>query len=296
MTNSGGGGPISMWLGVELDEIPNDEGRSGAASAAALPAAGAGGPELPRLVGQADPGPQLRNADGTVRAGALLGMLDVAAGFASGLAALPRWAVTTNLSQRVAVLPRDGVLTIEARPLRVGRNAGVTSVAMTDQTGRVVVSGILTAGILTKSDGLPFHGRPLRVRVDPASVPTFPALLGAHPIDDHVVALEVFDALRNPWGTLHGGVIGLLADVAAVHAAEAGGPRDTPDGARVSTDMLVHFLSPGRVGPIHADARVLGARPDGMLVRVEVRDVGAEDRVIAFAVVVVARVDSAALL
>ncbi len=33
-----------------------------------------------------------------------------------------------------------------------------------------------------------------------------------------------------------------------------------------------------------------------MLVRVEVRDVGAENRVIALAVVVVARVDSAALL
>lgn len=48
--------------------------------------------------------PHSRGATGSVRAGLLLTMLDFAGGLCGGLAALPRWVVSTNLVAR----PRAG--------------------------------------------------------------------------------------------------------------------------------------------------------------------------------------------
>jgi uncharacterized protein (TIGR00369 family) len=92
--------------------------------------------------------------------------------------------------------------------------------------------------------------------------------------DDGAV-LPIADHVRNPWGILHGGAIAMLVDAAA--AGVVG-----PDA--VVVDMVLHFLRPGRVGPAVARARVWGARPDGHLVRVEVVDAGADDRVMSLAI------------
>jgi uncharacterized protein (TIGR00369 family) len=81
------------------------------------------------------------------------------------------------------------------------------------------------------------------------------------------------DALRNPWGILHGGAVASLIDVAAEHVT--GG---------VTTDVVLHFLAPNRVGPVRAAVRPIGTRADGIVSRIEVRDHGA-DRVTALAVV-----------
>ena len=65
-----------------------------------------------------------------------------------------------------------------------------------------------------------------------------------------------------------------LVDIAAEHAT--GG---------VTTDVVLHFLAPNRVGPVRATARPLGARSDGEVCRVEVRDEGG-DRLTGLAVAV----------
>lgn len=58
------------------------------------------------------------------------------------------------------------------------------------------------------------------------------------------VLLEIDDMTRNAVGVLSGGTILMAADVAAAHAAEraSGTPVEV-------TDLLVHFLAPGRSGP-----------------------------------------------
>ena len=81
--------------------------------------------------------------------------------------------------------------------------------------------------------------------------------------------MPLADALRNPWGILHGGAVASLIDVAAEHVT--GG---------VTTDVVLHFLAPNRVGPVRANVRTIGSRADGTVLRVEVRDEGA-DRVTA---------------
>ena len=94
---------------------------------------------------------------------------------------------------------------------------------------------------------------------------------------DHAVEIDLADGLRNPWGILHGGVVATLVDLAAEHAT---------NGAH-TTDVVLHFLAPNRVGPVRAIARALGQRSDGTVLRVEVRDEGA-DRTTALAIVTAA--------
>jgi uncharacterized protein (TIGR00369 family) len=91
---------------------------------------------------------------------------------------------------------------------------------------------------------------------------------------DHAVEIELAAELRNPWGILHGGVVATLVDLAAEHATGGG----------ITTDVVLHFLAPNRVGPVRASARELGRRTDGRLLRVEVRDEGAA-RMTALAIV-----------
>jgi uncharacterized protein (TIGR00369 family) len=100
--------------------------------------------------------------------------------------------------------------------------------------------------------------------------------LGASPVDASTIEMPLVDTLRNPWGILHGGALASLIDLAAEHAT--GG---------ITTDVVLHFLAPNRIGPVRAAARVIGARSDGTILRVEVRDEGA-DRVTALAIVTAA--------
>ena len=97
--------------------------------------------------------------------------------------------------------------------------------------------------------------------------------LGVRDAGPHGVEIDLADAIRNPWGILHGGVVAMLVDLAAERAT-----------GRITTDVVLHFVAPNRVGPVRATARSLGVRNDEEVCRVEVRDDGA-DRVTAVAVV-----------
>lgn len=269
MTLRDDGRAFSYWLGLELDEVTE----VGAAE--------------PASVGRVDPGAHLRHESGPMRAGAILGLLDCVGGLNGGLAALPRWVVSTNINQRVATLAVRGALALSARTLRVGRNAVITGVEVHDDaTGEVVASGVLTSSILTFEGGAPVGNRPFKLRMPDARPPAFPALLGLRPKSPTSVELELLPQLRNPWGILHGAAIGLVVDVASQHCVQ-----EQTGNAAAMTDAAVHFLAPGRVGPIEATGTVVGRRPDGHLVRVELRDRGANDRLLTVAAVTVSPID-----
>ncbi|MBW2231078.1 MAG: hypothetical protein JRG92_11330 [Deltaproteobacteria bacterium] len=51
----------------------------------------------------------------------------------------------------------------------------------------------------------------------------------------------------------------------------------------VTTDLSIHYLALGRFGPIRTTSRLLRVLPDSALVRVEVRDAGADDRLVCVA-------------
>ena len=238
-------------------------------------------PGTARMAGSVRVGDHLRAPAGNVYAGALLTMADSVAGLCSGLAALPGWVVSTNLMLHVMPVDDADDLRLEAHVLRAGRNAVVTTVRILTETGRLVADGMLTSAVLTPEGGPPAYARPLELtaptleHADPA---TWPEFLGTRAIDATTVALDISPTLRNPWGILHGGAIAALVDTAAEHA--------TGPGSRTAA-VTLHFLAPGRVGPVAARAQRIGGRADGELVRVEVVDTGAADRVMALAIVVV---------
>ena len=221
------------------------------------------------------PAPEyLRAPDGRVRTGALLTMLDTIGGIRAGLSALPDgWVVSTNLSARTITTEHTGPLRIESVVLRRGRNNVVTNVDIVDEGAHdaLVMTGVLTSAVLVPENGPPEWVRPVVLDFgepldDP---PTIPDWIALRTIDAHTVEMNLADGLRNPWGILHGGVVASLVDAAAEHAS----------GGRPTTDVVLHFLAPNRVGPVRATARALGADRH----RIEVRDEGS-DRVTAVAV------------
>lgn len=225
--------------------------------------------------------PHLADADGNLRAGALLTVSDNIAGLTCGLGALPDgWVVTTNLMLRIAGTAHvDDTLHARSRVLRRGKSAVVADLDLRDERGARVAAGMLTSAVLVPEGGPPHWPRPARMdHARVADAPDLPPLydwLAVRPEPDGA-SLVVFDELRNPWGIVHGGVTAALVDAAATNVA--------PGATR---DAVVHYLAPNRVGPVRAHATAIGTRPDGTVVRVEVRDQGSGDRLTALAVVTV---------
>jgi uncharacterized protein (TIGR00369 family) len=241
-----------------------------------------GGPgDMPRVVGHAPAAAHLRGTDGRgVRGGMLLTMLDMVGGLCGGLAALPDgWVVSTNLSARTLRTAHTGPFRLDASVLRAGRTSVVTAVTIRDEgaADALVVDGVLTSAVLFPQIGPPQWTRPMVIDAGPPPTPALPpvrAWLGAFPVGASTFEMPLAESLRNPWGILHGGAVAALVDLAAEHVA--GG---------VTTDVVLHFLAPNRVGPVRATAVPIGAgrRSDGTVLRVEVRDEGA-DRVTGLAI------------
>ena len=258
------GRAVARYLGVTLREV-SDVGADNVVA-----------------VGEVGRDSHLRAPAGHVRAGVLLALADTVGGICGGLAALPGWVVSTNLLLRTATFEHRGPLRLTARVQRAGRNAVVTAVEVTDDgaAGALIADGILTSAVLQPVGGPPVYQRPMVLCApDPGDDLPGPAeFFGIEARDAASVGLEITEIVRNPWGILHGGVTAALVDAAAEHVVG-------PDAS--AADVVLHFLRPGRVGPVVARAERLGVRPDGHLVRVEVLDAGAQDRTMAVAVVTV---------
>jgi 1,4-dihydroxy-2-naphthoyl-CoA hydrolase len=229
----------------------------------------------------------LRAPGGGIRTGALLTMCDNVGGFCAGLAALPEgWVVSTNLSLTLAPRRVEGPMRLRSTVLRAGKSAIVTDVRVTDSgaADAIVADAVLTSAVLIPEGGPPHWARPAHMQAPPpaGALPPLVDWLGIRDVPGEpagVVELDITDAVRNPWGIMHGGVTASLVDIAAERAGAAH--------LRVpveSTDVALHFLAPSRVGPVRATATVMGERTDGVVVLVEVRDTG-RDRVVARAVV-----------
>jgi uncharacterized protein (TIGR00369 family) len=231
------------------------------------------------LLGSVDLLDHLCGPDGSVRTGALLALADSVGGLTGGLASLPGWIVSTNLMLRTTPTPVDAPLLLETRVIRAGKAAVVTEITVTDARRRPapVATATLTSAILEPENGPPHWDRPLLLEATaPHGADPLDAFVGIRPVDDRTLRMDLREDLRNPWGILHGGISAALVDLAAVHVA-----------GTATTDVVMHFLRPGRVGPIAAVATPIGARADGTLVRIELRDEGAHGRVMVIAVATV---------
>lgn len=97
-----------------------------------------------------------------------------------------------------------------------------------------------------------------------------------------VVEMDIRDNLRGPAGSLEGGVVSTIADVAGASAAAI-----AMKSLVATADMTVHFLAPGRVGPVRATGVPLRVGGDSAVVEVRVVDTGKDNRLMATALLTV---------
>jgi uncharacterized protein (TIGR00369 family) len=92
------------------------------------------------------------------------------------------------------------------------------------------------------------------------------------------IELDITDDLRGPAGSVHGGLVAMIVDVAGASclARESGRPVAT-------ASTSIQYLSAGRVGPVRASATVLRATDTLGVVDVRVVDVGKDERLMAVA-------------
>ena len=116
----------------------------------------------------------------------------------------------------------------------------------------------------------------------------FQQLLGVRwaAVDGDPASVAVEMALRpelcGPAGSLEGGVVCTLADVAGASAAARA------LGTMVATEHIsISFLAPGRVGPVRAVGTPLRVGKRDVVAEVRIEDLGREGRLMAVALVTV---------
>jgi uncharacterized protein (TIGR00369 family) len=93
---------------------------------------------------------------------------------------------------------------------------------------------------------------------------------------DLAVECDLRDDVVGPAGSLEGGVVSTLVDVAAGSAAAI-----ALRSLIATSDLTVHFLAPVTVGPARATAVPLRVGSDTAVVEVRVIDLGKDDRLCA---------------
>jgi acyl-coenzyme A thioesterase PaaI-like protein len=251
------------------------------------PRDGAGRPTS--LISRVPVDAHLRDETGGLHAGALLTVIDSVGGYLAGLTVQPDGVVTTSMTLRTGRRRQSGPLRCEATVLRQGCASVVVLVSVTDEGngGATVASSIMTCAVLARESPDPTLGRAVHHPMAPPRREPVPLVdfFGVQPGSGLITRLEIGDHLRNGWSILHGGAIAVLSDLAAVRAARSG--TDGVHGVLSATDMVLHYLAPARVGPVEARCTVMGARPDGTVVRVAMHDAGVDDRMVALASVTV---------
>ena len=101
-------------------------------------------------------------------------------------------------------------------------------------------------------------------------------------MDTVAVEMDMRDDLRGPAGSLEGGVVSTLADVAGASALASQARK------LVATQHIaISFLAPGRTGPIRATGTPVRVGKSDAVADVRIVDVGNDERLIAVALVTV---------
>lgn len=248
--------------------------------------------------------PFVAAADGGVRAGVLATLVDIVGGAIAARVLHPDWMATADLTvQRVG--PVVGPF-VEARGsvLRRGRTTLVIEALVVSVDGdgcAVEVDGRPADPVAWAS--MTFAVLPARepavTLTMPAGLPSRWAFTGAGlqaPVLEGVgvevldppagrVSVAVRPYLHNSFGAVQGGVIGMLVEAAAAEALGSAGGGDASD--VVVTDLQIAYLALGKVGPVVSSARLLEPGAGGRRAAVvELRDTGADDRLMTVANVV----------
>ncbi|MBV8949485.1 MAG: hypothetical protein JOZ99_01310 [Actinobacteria bacterium] len=248
----------------------------------------------------------VRNRAGAASLGFLVTLVDVNCALVALIAADPDWTATADLSLH-AVAPLDtGPAVVESTLLRAGRNVVVVSITVFDGRGTApfadhgggpaaalargafttVARGLATFARIPRGasaasaafDPVDTIGR--RRSMSPAGGVPCAALterIGLRVVDaaSGVVELPITDYVRNSFGAINGGVLGMVVQ----DAAEAALPQFA------ATDVQIHYLAQARAGAARAATTVLRRGAGHAVCAVEVIDVAGGGTTLALATV-----------
>ena len=233
--------------------------------------------------------PELFTDQGAVQVGVLAMLIDVLGGSMALRAVYPDWVASADLSICIAKRATFGMLNIAGSVLRAGSNTLVIEATISqirddlDNTTEFIGSGFMTIVRLPRrADTLYFDDDWIDsiVFAAPDSGLSRPFLdeVGIETTDGSagVVRISLRDYVRNSFGALHGGVFALLIDRAGQEVARASSGIPF-----VTQDLKIYHLSQGKVGPFLTNTAVIRDESDTIVTRVEVRDSGANNRLLA---------------
>jgi uncharacterized protein (TIGR00369 family) len=210
----------------------------------------------------------------------MLTLSDIVVGILAGVATAPQVSVTVDFRVRILRQPPLGEYEMDGRILRTGRTLTVGEALF------VVPGDDAPYGVAVGT----FVASPRPGDVRPDGFPPIPARLDRPRLNMPFVdraAIKVFEPgvaeaslradLMNATGSIQGGILALLGEVAAYSlASEVSGM------AFVVDDLEVRYLRAARVGPARSSARVLQFDDDRATVAVEIRDTGMDDRLVSY--------------
>ncbi len=210
---------------------------------------------------------------GVVRASVVAFLIDAVAGVVADNDP-EAWALTSDMSVRMRLVPAPTSITATGTIVRAGRRSVTAMAEITGDDGEPVATGAIGFAKLARREGDPPKpqvsadnasrmfgrlgslSRPLRAE---AGIEVLDAAAG-------VVQLTVTPELRNPAGTLQGALVALLAEAAAEDFVST--RFDVP---AVVTDLDIRYLAQARVGPVRTRTRLLGSDA-GAPIQVELVD------------------------
>jgi uncharacterized protein (TIGR00369 family) len=222
--------------------------------------------------------PEIVNAAGDARTGALAILVDVVGGGLAAAAAHPNWIATADLTLHVVRGARPGsVVEARASVLRAGRTTVVLEVDLVDERGRDLGIATMSFSVLPRRDSNPdvVDDLPPGVRTSMATdarlARPIAEQLGVRVVDAAcgIIELPVSAWAQNTMGALQGGVVALVAELAAEQALQTSAGRTV-----CVNDLQLTYLGFGRVGPVRTSTDVMSDRA----ARVEIIDAGAEER------------------
>lgn len=245
-------------------------------------------PDSARCIVRAPVVPEICTDRGGVHVGVIATLLDVLGASLAIRAVYPDWIATSNLSVYTARPATSGTIVASGTVIRAGQTMNVIDVDIRVKSSSSTRPGTSIGCAIIAFSRLPRKKDTIEVKMDSVNSTTFAVEgsglhrhyldeAGLQVLDDRagIVEIKMSDYIRNSFNAIQGGIIALLADISGQSAARA-----ITSQPLTTSDISIHYLSQGKVGPFRTRARVLRKTGDTVLTRVEVIDTGANDRLL----------------
>jgi uncharacterized protein (TIGR00369 family) len=253
-------------------------------------------PSIDRSISVAPLTAEVRNSAGHAALGLLVTLADVNGAGVALPAAHPDWIATADLSLSQIRPVIEGPVISRATLVRAGSKVIVVAVDVFDGHGSEdperaehACSGLMTfariprratAAVVDTATPLLNVRQTMATEDSHLSGPLLDSI-GLRVLDarDGVVELDRTDYVRNSFGTMNGGVLGMIFQGATEVALEARGRPFT------ASDIHIHYLAQCKVGPARTSTRVLRLGADHAVCEVRIIDAGNDDLLLTLATV-----------